>query len=429
MTVREADPDPAPGPAREALLRLNQDRLRAGEEAMTLALSEHLKRVGAVVAKRARGPKARKGTKWWGDSAALATTRLVDRGDAVEVKKIDAQYVVPDKFGSEVADAVRPVAMRIATQAAGDVATRLGVTPHGGTDDGLFAIDTQAVERAVEDAIGQLLGATQRHVEDLRKRVLDADEKSESLDEMVDNIEQANQRGGKWLLLRGRDLAHSLAQAAAHAQARALGVRTTQWLSRRDERVRPTHVRADGQRRALSDQFRVGDWKLRYPGDPKDLPGSWEEVGGCRCVLLFAKPNKATRDALKLMGERTTPGKADSSARRLISAAGAAEAVPAPQNMSGRAARVPLTEPAVAYRVLDAVIDAVPGQRLLLPVATTLGLAAPVAFTAAAPVLTVLIPAGVTVTVAGGAVALAQGAQLEVVGVSETGVEAVVVGP
>lgn len=90
---------------------MSAQQVRANEDAITLALEEHLKRVGAVISARAKGPKARRGTKWWADSATLATTRLVN--GTVEHKAVDASYVVPDKFGTEAVDAVRPVAMRI----------------------------------------------------------------------------------------------------------------------------------------------------------------------------------------------------------------------------------------------------------------------------------------------------------------------------
>lgn len=419
--MSEAAPNPPPGPARDALLAVSAARVAANEDAITTALEEHIKRVGAVVIARAKGPRARRGTKWWADSATLATTQLVD--GAVEHKALDARYVVPDKFGDKAVDAVRPVAMRIATRAAGDVAERLGVAPRDLEGDGLFAIDTQAVERAVEEAIQLLLGAVDKHVEDLREKVLDADQNAESLDELISLVEEANQRGGKWLLMRGRDLAHGLAQRAALEQARALGVRSTQWLSKRDDRVRPTHVEADGQRRLVSDRFQVGAWKLWHPGDPADLPESWEEIANCRCTLLFARPSKATRDALKTMGNRTA--KSDTALKRTLKAAQAATPVPTPSGMSGTASSLTLPEPLIGYRVLDKIIEAVPGQRITLPGAVAFGLVAPAAATA--PLLVVLFPAGTTVTMAGGAVALAEGTQLEVLAASDASVEAQVV--
>lgn len=54
------------------------------------------------------------------------------------------------------------------------------------------------------------------------------------------------------------------------------------WLSTRDHRVRPTHVRANGQVVELTERFQVGDSLMQRPGDPE---GSIEEVANCRCSL------------------------------------------------------------------------------------------------------------------------------------------------
>lgn len=58
------------------------------------------------------------------------------------------------------------------------------------------------------------------------------------------------------------------------------------WLSTEDSRTRPTHERADGQRRPLKEMFRVGSARLAYPGDPA---GASEEVINCRCAVLLVE--------------------------------------------------------------------------------------------------------------------------------------------
>jgi hypothetical protein len=58
------------------------------------------------------------------------------------------------------------------------------------------------------------------------------------------------------------------------------------WLSTEDVRTRPTHVKADQQRRPLRQTFKVGKASLDYPGDPTGLP---EEVINCRCTLLLVE--------------------------------------------------------------------------------------------------------------------------------------------
>lgn len=432
--MREAAPNPPPGPERDGLVAINQLRIRAFEDAMTTALSEYLKRVGGVVRARVRGPKVRRGTKWWGESATLAHTAPVPTG--MEYKAVDAGAAVPDRLVGEIEDAVRPVALRVARDAAADTARRLGYDVPDTIGDGMFAVDEQAVADAVEQAIAEMLGAASRHAADLRKAVLDADATAETLDEMLDRIEQAHERGGKWMLLRGRDLAHALANRSALEQARSLGVRTAQWLSRRDGRVRPTHVQADGQVRELFEPYRVGRWNLLHPGDPADLPESAQEVHNCRCNLLFARPDADVREALRLISDRLDRAESTlAAARRLLRRAAAVTPGPVPVGVpagmlaaGATAAALTTTEPVLGFRLLDAALTAVPGQRLALPATIVLGLLAAQATAGTVP-LTVAIPAGTALVVVGGSIMLAQGTELEVLAAGPNGVEARPVSP
>ena len=52
------------------------------------------------------------------------------------------------------------------------------------------------------------------------------------------------------------------------------------WKTMRDEKVRPTHKKAYGQKRSAGKPFRVGVSSLMYPGDPS---GAIEETANCRC--------------------------------------------------------------------------------------------------------------------------------------------------
>lgn len=55
------------------------------------------------------------------------------------------------------------------------------------------------------------------------------------------------------------------------------------WLATEDQRTRPTHNEADGQRTLLTSPFVVGGFELLYPGDPR---GPAQEVINCRCSIL-----------------------------------------------------------------------------------------------------------------------------------------------
>ncbi len=66
------------------------------------------------------------------------------------------------------------------------------------------------------------------------------------------------------------------------ATAAAQDGRGKMWLSRRDDKVRPFHIDADGQVVALGDQFTVCDGrKMDFPGQPVGNPDCWIN---CRCV-------------------------------------------------------------------------------------------------------------------------------------------------
>lgn len=62
-----------------------------------------------------------------------------------------------------------------------------------------------------------------------------------------------------------------------------LGITQQEWLSARDNRVRPSHEEADGQIVDIGEPFQVGEEELMFPGDPD---GSIEEVINCRCVAI-----------------------------------------------------------------------------------------------------------------------------------------------
>lgn len=754
--VSEAEPSPEPGPQRDLLVALSEQQARRAEDQMLTALEGYLDRFQGVVLATLNGPRARKGTRWWArtgkpeDKAALI-------GVETKSRPLDPDYIVPDKLVKEAESVLRPVALRVAVDAGADVARRLGVSVPDDRGDGMFAVDHQALEAAIENAVTLLLGSVRGHAAEVRKEILRADSSAESLDEVLDLVEQAHKRGGNWLRMTGRTLANALRNEAAWKSAQALGVGHAQWLcvsadtevwapsvlnvarrwsaegllriattqntggrrflsvtpdhpmlcqrgwvparelhpgdhlvrspfvegnavgdpdeqrsptkisevfhaanlkrpservmrasvdldgdgdggyvdvvpvdgelrdrlqptisepaaqrflilsdldmenllpgacdregilpargglrvfgggpvqtgggpiapgdaplldnaaehhrgsaetlddgigrlarpvgigdgvlvespatparflrgtrlrsgfgtigesalgglrggeqhscrlqatpdgfgtdagqgsgdltrrltslvttdeivdiefdpmpthvydlqtatgwfvadgyivhnSRRDDKVRKTHRHVDGTVRRIDDEFQVGSWFLRFPGDPKDLPASASEVNGCRCGLLMRRPDKQVTDAVKLLNRQEAGGD-PRAVRRLLAASAVAPEVPMPLDAppAPSASQVALKEPVVGYRALDAVLSAIPGQRLTWPGTLALGLAAPATFSAAAPMLAVAIPAGSIVTVVGGSVVLPHGATLEVVGVTAEATQA-----
>lgn len=62
-----------------------------------------------------------------------------------------------------------------------------------------------------------------------------------------------------------------------------------QWLATNDNRTRPTHRAADGQRRRVGQTFDVGSANLRFPGDPL---GPADEVIQCRCTTILVEDGR-----------------------------------------------------------------------------------------------------------------------------------------
>lgn len=411
--VSEALPDPEPGPIRSALADHGAARIDRAVALMDAAIGGYNDRLEAVVEARMRGPKARKGTRFWSDGVKSVSGRgeVASYGHRTEVKALDASYVLPERVVAEVADAVRPVGLRIVADASAAVAKSLGRP-----NTGLAALDWSAISGAVDSVVGRMLEVNERHAVDIRREILNADSTAGNLSEAIDRVMEATKRGGRWLLINGRTLATALAGDAALGAAKSLGVTHTQWLSRRDDRVRHTHVEADGQIRPVGEKFAVGEFGLRFPADPLVLPAGGREVFGCRCSLLFSRPAPDKARAVGL-AQRGTPKAATRLLRAGIPRTDGPLVVSAPELGEPMAIpEVPVPADVVGYRVLGGEVAVTPGQQLSWPGALALALAPPVV--AGAAVLAVTVPAGTLVGVSGGALVLAAGVVLAVAAVS-----------
>lgn len=88
---------------------------------------------------------------------------------------------------------------------------------------------------------------------------------------------------------------NGLANSGSLLAAQTSGAAATKtWLSAEDERVRETHMEADGQTVPIDEPFDVGGESAMYPGDPSL---SWEEAANCRCTLIYGQPLTASAKA------------------------------------------------------------------------------------------------------------------------------------
>lgn len=143
--------------------------------------------------------------------------------------------------------------------------------------DGLGKRTGQALDEAVQPVI--------------RETVFKAYEAGLSVPDTAALIqEQVTTRSPAQAQMLARTDLNGLANGASTMAATVVGVQYKQWLTAEDDKVRPTHVDADGQTVPIDQPFLVGGESLDYPGDPA---GSDEETCNCRCTVIYVDPAEA----------------------------------------------------------------------------------------------------------------------------------------
>lgn len=129
----------------------------------------------------------------------------------------------------------------------------------------------------------------QTTVDALREALRIAIQNGESIDEITERIMKVFDGTVRGTAPRSRMIARTESTGIVNGGSRLAYqqhediVEGVEWLSSRDNRVRPSHTQADGQKVALDRPFVVGGALLRFPGDPA---GPAQEVINCRCTIL-----------------------------------------------------------------------------------------------------------------------------------------------
>ncbi|QKY79954.1 head maturation protease [Gordonia phage Clawz] len=159
----------------------------------------------------------------------------------------------------------------------------------------------RARQQSFLDAARQVLFRQPSAVDNLlRKSVEEGRRRGESTDELRARVAALVRMTTKadWMK-RAEDLSRTVATGAfnganlfaAQAREEILGIELEKvWLATIDQRTRPSHFAADGQRRRLDEPFNVGGASLDRPGDPT---GPIEEIASCRCTFLEVEPGDA----------------------------------------------------------------------------------------------------------------------------------------
>lgn len=78
---------------------------------------------------------------------------------------------------------------------------------------------------------------------------------------------------------------HSAANYATQEAVKTTGLEMEkEWVAFIDDRTRVNHILANGQRKSMNQDFKIGGVDMGFPGDPKGGAGN---VINCRCVLLY----------------------------------------------------------------------------------------------------------------------------------------------
>lgn len=270
-------PEPVTTGPRAQLQDAAEAAITKWEAQLAAELTRLFDRQQAVVLARLGGVKARKHTRHW----APAGTRQL------EVKGI----LDKARWLTDAAAALSPVLGRLFAAVYAKVGGKLD------PDLVVPAQDDPKFKTAVAAAAASAAQGVDTAVEEVEKYIASEEAANSTMAEIVAGVKALYEaRTPTWTKrIAGLSAVGAINQAALFAASDA-GSSAKQWLSCRDDKVRPTHRKADGQVRLLDEPFRLGGIPehpakslLMFPGTPEPAVPI-DEVINCRCSLLFSPP-------------------------------------------------------------------------------------------------------------------------------------------
>jgi len=265
------------------------------QTALAAALAADAARWASRAAVRLGGPKARRGTRHWTAAPGLPTdtrqgSKALDPNTGID----------PDQWAADAQDTAHPILQDAATAAAAAMLLSLrddDDPDHPGMRPGLPSLlaapsaeqIAAVADRAIQPALNMVAESARRQAADLTDRVGALDQAGADITTILDTVKAHGTRLTTWANGLAEHAAAATVEGARYEAAEAApGVARDdvrrQWITRKDAKVRPTHMEAHGQMRQLGEDFKVGTAALRFPGDPQ---GPIEETANCRCKLHY----------------------------------------------------------------------------------------------------------------------------------------------
>lgn len=162
--------------------------------------------------------------------------------------------------------------------------------PHGRSALMRVFGDRQTVDQAVTGLLGpfndMVEKAAQRQSDRIAQVIADMDSQGASMTDIKARVSDMMSTRGSWRTGLSTSLTTSLIEAARYqAFTQAGPIVTKFWNTVEDEHVRPTHEAIDGKEFPIDVPYRVGKWRMQFPGDPAGGP---EERMNCRCYADYA---------------------------------------------------------------------------------------------------------------------------------------------
>lgn len=143
---------------------------------------------------------------------------------------------------------------------------------------------------ATDDFIANYTGAVKKYLDDDDFAVVYVTMIAALLKETtIEHIDDEYYTSLDRAMVLAENEANTVLNEKDYQDAVALGYTRKQWITERDNRVRPTHEEVDSVTIPINELFVVGNAVMRYPHDVEMAGEFPEELSNCRCSVAYLK--------------------------------------------------------------------------------------------------------------------------------------------